>query len=119
MAVDVSLNDGEVWRSVVGYQERRRNPAYTWELRETEPYYLDGYDEEIRYTVRGPYTRETPARVQAGRDAAEKAQETHWATNYDEREHKYRVVSVEVERTELAWQTCSRRDEAGKWEAAQ
>lgn len=112
MAVDVSLNTAEVWRSVVGYQERRKNPAYTWALRETESYYLDGYDEEIRYTVRGPYTEETAARVQAGRDASEKTREHQWGS----RELMYCVVSVEVERTQLAWQTCGRRNDAGKWE---
>lgn len=118
MAVDVSLNTAEVWRSVVGYQERRKNPAYTWETRASVPYYIEGYDEEIHCAVRGPYTYETPARVQAGRDASEKQAERHWDSVHDESELKYRVVSVEVERSELAWQTCGRRDEAGKWEEA-
>ncbi|MEU8840269.1 hypothetical protein AB0D97_14210 [Streptomyces roseus] len=115
MAVDVSLNTAEVWRSVVAYQHRKPNPEATWENRATVPYYLDEWEDKVRYDVRGPYTRETPARVQAGRDASElAAQKSSGAA--DKGKPTRRVVSVTVEKTALTWGECSRRDAAGKWE---
>jgi hypothetical protein len=116
MAVDVSLNTAEVWRSVVAYQNRRQNPESTWENRATVPGYLDEWGDEVCYDVRGPYTRETPARVQAGRDAAEL--EAEFARGpLDGRRPTRRVLCVTVERTALAWGESSRRNGAGKWEA--
>nr|WSW58463.1 hypothetical protein OG513_07645 [Streptomyces sp. NBC_00998] len=116
MAVDVGLNTPEVWRSVVAYQNRKPNPESTWENRATVPYYLDEWEDEVRYDVRGPYTYETPARVQAGRDAAARAAEFARGPA-DGGVKTRRVLCVTVEKTVLAWGECSRRDDAGKWEA--
>ncbi|MGI5404166.1 hypothetical protein ACQEVG_32890 [Streptomyces sp. CA-135486] len=115
MAVNVSLNTPEVWRSVVTYQNRKRNPEATWENK--LPPYLDEWDEELHADVRGPYTDETAARVQAGRDASERARAWAWAPG-NERVKTSRVVSVTAERSSLAWQECGRRDpDTKKWEA--
>lgn len=111
MAVDVALNTPEVWRSVVGYVKRKSNPAYHWRDNGDVHPYLDEWDDEVHYDVRGPYTEESAARVQAGRDASAR-------TKPEWRQHiTSRVVSVTVECSSLAWQECSRRDpESKKWE---
>jgi hypothetical protein len=108
MAVDVSLNDAEVWRSVVGYQRRKPNPEATWENRDTVPRYLDEWG-DVQYDVRGTYTDETAARVQAGRDASGRAR-PRWG------DEGARILSVEVERSSLAWSVVAKRNDAGKWE---
>ncbi|MFG2292019.1 hypothetical protein [Streptomyces sp. NPDC048603] len=109
MAVDVRLNDAEVWRSVVGYRNRKPNPAYHWRDNPDVPHDLDEWD-EVQYDVRGPYTNEGAARQQASRDASERAR-PRWGSE------GAKVVSVDVERSSLAWETSSRRSDAGKWEA--
>lgn len=119
MAVDVALNTPEVWRSVVGYVQRMRNPESTFENRRTVPSYLDEWGDEVRYDVRGPYTEESAARVQAGRDASARARDFAWQPG-DTTVKTYRVVSVEVERSPLAWQVSGVRDqETGKWANAE
>ncbi|MEU1200153.1 hypothetical protein ABZ446_28560 [Streptomyces sp. NPDC005813] len=110
MAVNVSLNTPEVWRSVVGYQSRKRNPDYHWRDNRDVPQHLDEYHDEIQHDVRGPYTDETAARIQAGRDASSRS--ARYAMS--------RVVFVTVESSGLAWQECGRRDpETKKWEAVE
>ena len=116
MAVNVDLNTTVVWRSVVGYVQRKRNPASTFENRREVPSYLDEWDDEVRYDVRGPYTEESAARVQAGRDASARGRQRAWQPG-ETTVPTYRVVSVAVERSSLAWQECGRRDPDGKkWE---
>lgn len=111
MAVNVELNTAEVWRSVVGYVQRKSNPEYHWrDNRDVHPY-LDEWGDEVHYDVRGPYTDQSAARIQAGRDASARSK-PEW------RQHvTSRVVSVTTERSSLAWQECGRRDpESKKWE---
>lgn len=113
MATDVGLNEGEVWRAVVTYRDRKSNPEATWDNRTSVPRYLDTWAEETRTKVRGPYSSPTTARVQAGRDASELANEWGWQLN--ERIKTKRVVSVAIERTSLAWEEVDVRDPEKGW----
>ncbi|MFE0326295.1 hypothetical protein ACFW08_05700 [Streptomyces sp. NPDC058960] len=116
MAVDVRLNTPEVWRSVVGYQQRKRNPDYHWRDNRDVPQYLDEWYDEEHYDVRGPYTDESAARIQAGRDASARSKGGS-ATTPSGRAPVYRVTLVTVERSSLAWELCGVRDaDGGKWE---
>lgn len=113
MAVDLALNDGIAYRSVVTYQHRRRNPEYDWKNRDTVPALLDGWDEELCVQTRGPYDKPGSARVQAGRDAGDVARSTVW--NLGQRVPDTRIVSVAIEATPLAWAEVDVRDLEKGW----
>ncbi|KUF18833.1 hypothetical protein [Streptomyces silvensis] len=116
MATNGELNDLEQWRSIVEYQQRKPNPARTWENRYEVPAYLDEWDDEVRTDTRGPYQTAENARRQASRDAkAREARGWGWMQP-GERIPTERVLRVAIERTTLAWEEVDVRDpETGKW----
>lgn len=116
MATNGDLNDLEQWRSIVEYQQRKPNPARTWENRHEVPGYLDEWSDEVRTATRGPYQSAENARRQASRDAKEMETRGWGWMRPGERVTTARILRVAIERTTLAWEEVDvRNPETGKW----
>jgi hypothetical protein len=118
MATNGALNDMEQWRSVVEYQTRKRNPAFSYGDPDDVPAYLDEWNDEVCTDVRGPYQSAENARRQASRDAATRMQDGYGGWGSRLRVSTSRVLRVYVERASLAWEPFDERDpDTKKWGA--
>ncbi|MFB7671311.1 hypothetical protein ACFC26_07820 [Kitasatospora purpeofusca] len=118
MATDVSLGTSEVWRSVVKYRDRVRNPeaAGRYLLDAAVPSYLEAWADTVHADVRGPYNDPGTARRMASRTALALAAESARQTvRPGDTILTRQVVSVEIERTSLAWEVVDARDPETGW----
>jgi hypothetical protein len=118
MATNVLLDTAEVWRSVVKYRHRERNPETVgrYILDAVLPSYLETWEETVRAEVCGPYNDPGTARRMAGRAAlalaAERGRQT---TRPGDTVLTRQVISVTIERTTLAWEAVDVRDPEKGW----
>lgn len=118
MATNVLLNTPEVWRSVVRYRHRARNPETvgTYFLDAVLPSYLETWEDTVRADVCGPYNNPGTARRMAGRVAlALAAEDARQTTRPGDTILTRQVISVTVERAPLAWESFDVRDPETGW----
>ncbi|MFJ9694910.1 hypothetical protein [Kitasatospora sp. NPDC101183] len=118
MAVNVLLETPEVWRSVVRYRHRMRNPETVgrYRLDPVLPSYLEEWEDEVRADVCGPYNDPGTARRMAGRTALALAAESARQTlRPGDTILTRQVVSVEIERAPLAWEVVDQRCPEKGW----
>ncbi|MFD8595409.1 hypothetical protein ACFV1L_10445 [Kitasatospora sp. NPDC059646] len=118
MATNVLLDTPEVWRSVVRYRHRKRNPEMvgTYVLDAVLPSYLEAWEDVVHADVRGPYNDPGTARRMAGRVAsALEAETARQTTRPGDTVLTRQIVSVTVERAALAWEAFDVRDPETGW----